>query len=207
VKHNPTEAEISEYFWSLVDKNGPLPAPATGVRSKCWLWLGSVTDEGYGRFKAGGKTYMATRFAWREKGKPDPGALTVSTRCENRLCVRHLRTRTRSAIMASVTRRWASGEDSWLARTTAKTALQLRKLYAKGNVTQSALADRFGLSLSNVKSILGRRSWKHLARMRVCHAAPSERRFWLHQKNHECAPSGQALPGRRSRRATRYLEQ
>jgi DNA-binding MarR family transcriptional regulator len=64
--------------------------------------------------------------------------------------------------MASVPRRWASGEDSHLARTTAKTVLQLRKLYAKGNVTQSALADRFGLSLSNVKSILGRRSWKHI---------------------------------------------
>jgi hypothetical protein len=29
-------------------------------------------------------------------GKPDPGALTVSTRCENRLCVRRLHTRTRS---------------------------------------------------------------------------------------------------------------
>jgi len=30
-KHNPTEADIREYFWSLVDKNGPLPDPATGV--------------------------------------------------------------------------------------------------------------------------------------------------------------------------------
>jgi hypothetical protein len=52
VKHNPTNADIREYFWSLVDKNGPLPDRATGVKSKCWLWLGSVTDQGYGRFKA-----------------------------------------------------------------------------------------------------------------------------------------------------------
>jgi hypothetical protein len=55
VKHKPTDADIRQYFWSLVDKNGPLPDPATGVKSKCWLWLGSVTDQGYGRFKAGGK--------------------------------------------------------------------------------------------------------------------------------------------------------
>lgn len=64
--------------------------------------------------------------------------------------------------MASVGRRWASGEDSCLARTTAKTVLQLRKVYAKGDLTQAMLAERFGLSLSNVKSILARRSWKHV---------------------------------------------
>jgi hypothetical protein len=84
VRHNPTEADIRKYFWSLVDKNGPVPDPATGVKSKCWLWLGSVTDQGYGRFKAGGEMYMARRFAWLEMGKPDPGALTVSTRCSNK---------------------------------------------------------------------------------------------------------------------------
>jgi hypothetical protein len=105
---------------------------------------------------------MARRYAWEETGKPDPGALTVSTRCRNKLCVRHLHLKSRAEIMASVPRRWASGEDSWLARTTAKTVLQLRKLYAKGDLTQPMLAERFGLSLSNVKSILGRRSWKHI---------------------------------------------
>jgi hypothetical protein len=142
VKHSRTETGIREYFWSLVDKNGPLPDPATGVRSKCWLWLGSVTDQGFGRFRAGNKTYMATRFAWQEMGKPDPGILTVSTRCGNRLCVRHLRSRTRAAIMVSVSRAkgWPSGEQSHLARTTTKTVLQLRKLYAKGNLTQAMLA-------------------------------------------------------------------
>jgi hypothetical protein len=102
---------------------------------------------------------MARRFAWQEMGKPDPGALTVSTRCSNKLCVRHLRTRTRPAIIASVPRAkgWLSGEQSHFARTEAKTVLQLR-LYAKGDLTQPMLAERFGLSPSNVKSILGRRS-------------------------------------------------
>src|ERR1700689_5489924 len=46
VRHNPIEADIREYFWLLVDKNGPLPDPATGLKSKCRLWLGSVTDQG-----------------------------------------------------------------------------------------------------------------------------------------------------------------
>jgi len=78
------------------------------------------------------------------------------------ICVRHLYIRTRAEIMASVPCRWASGEQSHLARTSAKTVLQLRKLYAKGNVTQPMLAERSGLSLANVKSILGRRSWKDI---------------------------------------------
>jgi hypothetical protein len=160
VIHNPIEADIREYFWLLVDKNGPLPDPATGVKSKCWLWLGSVTDQGYGRFKVGGETYQVSRYAWREKGKPDPGELTVSTRCQNKLCVRHLHLKSRAQIMASVTRRWASGEDSHLARTTAERVLQLRKVYAKGDLTQAMLAEMFGLSRSNVKTILRRRTWK-----------------------------------------------
>jgi DNA-binding MarR family transcriptional regulator len=105
---------------------------------------------------------MISRYAWREKGRRDPGALTISTRCSNKLCVRHLYTRTRAEIMASVPRRRASGEDSYLARATSKQVLLMRKLYAKGNVTQTALAERFGISTSNVKKILTRRSWKHI---------------------------------------------
>jgi hypothetical protein len=85
-----------------VDKNGPLPDPATGVKSKCWLWLGSVSDQGYGRFRAGRKTYMISRYAWQEKGKSDPDELTISDRCTTKLCVRHLYTRTRAEIIASV---------------------------------------------------------------------------------------------------------
>jgi hypothetical protein len=162
LKHNPTEEDIRQYFWSLVDKSGALPDPATGVKSKCWLWLGSVTDQGYGRFKAGGKTYLISRYAWREKGKPDPGALTVSTRCRNKLCVRHLHLKSRAEIMASVSRRLAAGEDSYLARVTSRQVLLIRKLYAKGCVTQKALAERFGISTSTVKNILARRSWKHI---------------------------------------------
>jgi DNA-binding MarR family transcriptional regulator len=64
--------------------------------------------------------------------------------------------------MASVTHRWASGEDSHLARVTSKQVLLMRKLYAKGNVTQRALAERFGISTSTVKNILARRFWKHI---------------------------------------------
>jgi DNA-binding MarR family transcriptional regulator len=64
--------------------------------------------------------------------------------------------------MASVSRRWASREDSHLARATSRQVLLMRKLYAKGNVTQTTLAERLGISTSAVKKILARRSWKHI---------------------------------------------
>jgi hypothetical protein len=159
VKHNPTEADVREYFWSLVVKDGPLPDPSTGVRSKCWLWLGPLTDEGYGRFRAGRKNSMARRFAWREKGGRDPGKRTVSARCANKLCVRHLYLRTRAEICASV---HAPGEDSHLARLTSKQVLLMRKLYTQGNFTQAQLGKRFSISKGHVKNILARRFWKHI---------------------------------------------
>jgi hypothetical protein len=162
MKRNPTEADIQAYFWSQVDSNGPLPDSATGVRTKCWLWLGSVTGEGYGRFKANGKTYQASRYAWSVKGKPGPDSFNVSTHCGNRLCVRHLYTRTRAEIIASVPRVQRSGEDSHLARLAVRQVILMRELYGKGNVTQAVLAKRFGISTRHVKDILARRSWEHI---------------------------------------------
>jgi hypothetical protein len=50
--------------------------------------------------------------------------------------------RTRAEIMASV-----------------KQVLQMRKLYAKGDVTQTALAERFDIKREEDP---GRRSWKHI---------------------------------------------
>jgi hypothetical protein len=162
VNRNPTADDISDYFWSRVDKDGPLPDRASGVKSRCWLWLGSVTDQGYGRFKIGGKTYQVSRFGWKCKGKSDRGGLTVSTHCGNKLCVRHQYTRSRAEIVASVPHLQRFGEDSHLARLTSKQVILMRKLYAKGDVTQAELSKRFGLSTGHVKNILGRRSWKHV---------------------------------------------
>jgi hypothetical protein len=47
---------------------------------------------------------MARRFAWRERGRRDSGELTVSTRCRNKLCVRHPHLKSRAEIMAGIIR-------------------------------------------------------------------------------------------------------
>jgi hypothetical protein len=35
MKRLTTAAELIDYFWRLVDKNGPLPGKSTGVKSRC----------------------------------------------------------------------------------------------------------------------------------------------------------------------------
>jgi hypothetical protein len=162
VRHNPTVAGIRKRFWSLVNKDGPLADPSTGVKSRFWLWRGSTNDQSYGRFWVGDKRYQVSRFAWMCKGKPDPGKLTVSTRCLHKLCVRHQYLRSRAEIVASLAPLQRAGEDSHLARLTSKQVILMRKLYGKGGITQAKLAVRFGLSTGQVTKFLARRSWKHL---------------------------------------------
>jgi hypothetical protein len=67
MKRLTTDTGLTDYFWSLVDKNGPLPGNSTGVKSRCWLWIGSIRQDGYGRFKFEGRKYSSTRFAWKLK--------------------------------------------------------------------------------------------------------------------------------------------
>jgi hypothetical protein len=67
MKRLTTDAGPIEYFWSLADKNGPLPEKSTGIKSRCWLWIGSIRQDGYGRFKFEGHIYSPTRLAWKLK--------------------------------------------------------------------------------------------------------------------------------------------
>ncbi len=158
-----TDPQLINYFWSLVDKNGPLPEKSTGVKSRCWLWLGSVTDNGYGRFNYEGDRHSVTRFAWKLKTGRDPGPLTVSTRCQNKTCVRHLLSRTRSDLgKATVGHLKHQGEDHPNAKLTAKQVLRIRKLYATGKFQQKNLAERFDVSRSSLRKIVRKESWRHL---------------------------------------------
>jgi hypothetical protein len=64
MKRLTTDTGLIDYFWSLVDKHGPSPEKSTGVKSRCWLWMGSIRQDGYGRFKFERCIYSPTRSAW-----------------------------------------------------------------------------------------------------------------------------------------------
>ena len=66
-----------ERFWSRVDRSG-----------SCWVWLGGKQSNGYGKFDANGKQWLAHRFAWVESHGSIPVGLTIDHLCRNRMCVR-----------------------------------------------------------------------------------------------------------------------
>lgn len=83
----------SERFWAKVDRDGPMPDPATGLTTCCYLWLGA-TSHGYGVVKWDGRQIGAHRTAWLLDGKQLPNRpLTLDHLCRNKACVRvsHLR--------------------------------------------------------------------------------------------------------------------
>jgi hypothetical protein len=73
--------------------------------------------------------------------------------------------------MASVSRRWASGEASHLARVSSKQVLLIRKFYTNGNVTQSALDERFanvGRIATTISTLKGRHTSRFRPRPLTC---------------------------------------
>lgn len=56
---------------------------------ECWLWQGSLYDNGYGRFCPGGrsKNMRAHRFSYEHFNGPIPDGLQIDHTCEERACV------------------------------------------------------------------------------------------------------------------------
>lgn len=73
----------------------------------CWLWLGSLTDKGYGRFYMGGKRYLAHRYSYEHFVGPIPEGLEPDHLCRVPACVNpaHLEPVTRSE---NTRRGWAA---------------------------------------------------------------------------------------------------
>lgn len=70
---------IAERFWAKVDKNDP---------SGCWLWTGSRSKQGYGRFGVlSNRPDKASRVSWRLHFGQIPNGLFVCHRCDNPPCV------------------------------------------------------------------------------------------------------------------------
>lgn len=74
--NRPNRRSLEDRFWSRVLRT-----------DECWLWLGHLSDGGYGRMSVGSKSRNAHRVAWLIH-HGDPGALDVLHRCDNRQCVR-----------------------------------------------------------------------------------------------------------------------
>ena len=54
------------------------------------------------------------------------------------------------------------GEGNNLSKLTEDAVLKIREEYAKGNISQRELGERYGVKTNNISAIITRTTWKHI---------------------------------------------
>lgn len=144
-----TELERFERFY--------IPEPNTG----CWLWLGQISTEGYGRFCASHQDRVyAHHYSYRTFVGPLVKGLEVCHECDVKSCVNpeHLILGTRQKNARDAVNRglYHAGTRHRLARLTPDQIVEIRN--APG--IQREIAERFGISQAMVSLIKLRKNWR-----------------------------------------------
>jgi hypothetical protein len=163
-RRGPKPGDVAARFWLKVDKDGPVPAHDPSLGS-CWLWTSAVDARGYGAFFMPGKPRMAPkakahRVSFELAHGPIPEGLDVLHHCDVRHCVnpKHLylgtdRENMRDAVERG-RRRSRAGEDNPNAKLSDAEVSAIRRIYASGQVTQTALAEQFGVSQKHISALV-----------------------------------------------------
>lgn len=156
--------EFLKRFWSRIHKS-----------DGCWEWIGGRDRRGYGYIGLDAsfgksRTIKTHRAAWTIHYGLIPEGLCVLHHCDNPPCVRpdHLFVGTNlDNIINKMEKGRAAlpmnrGEGHGLAKLNAEQVLQIRELYATGKFSYREVGERFGVFLTNIRSIVKRDSWKHI---------------------------------------------
>lgn len=77
-----------ERFWERVVVGSVSTDPLASVTTPCWLWIGSVPHDGYGRFYIDGTTVMAHRLAYEAEFGSIPDGRELDHLCRVKNCIR-----------------------------------------------------------------------------------------------------------------------
>lgn len=145
-----------DQFWARVDQS----AGDDG----CWPWTGCAT-RGYGILNYRGRKERAHRIAWTLANSPIPPDMIVCHKCDNPPCCNpghlFLGTHADNAIDMSEKERGnlKRGIRNPNARLTPGAVIEMRRLYAAGSTTCSALARAYGVDRKTVSAVLRGRTW------------------------------------------------
>jgi hypothetical protein len=135
-------------FWAKVDQGGP---------DDCWLWTSTKNAKGYGTIGLERNLSMyAHRFSYVIAYGDIPDAQFVCHRCDNPSCVnpRHLWLGSSAENTADMMKKGRHGStDQNRLKVTSEQVAQLRQMHLDG-VPQPELAEKFGLSLGYVSSVV-----------------------------------------------------
>jgi hypothetical protein len=156
--------EIVRRFWGKVDVRSP---------DECWNWTAGRSSSGYGRFGIKGALVFAHRLAFTLvygtilQGEGYLGTV-IRHSCDNRVCCNpfHLHHGSQRDNMQDAVIRgrivYQRGESHGHAKLTEAQVLEVRKAYSVGGVTQSTLAQKYGINQPAIQMIVTRKRWKHI---------------------------------------------
>lgn len=159
ISHEITPEVISSVavrFWAKVDRRGS---------DECWPWLGARDRRGYGRIKAFGRNWVASRIVLALKGSIPSSEEIVCHHCDNPPCCNPehlfigtalLNAQDRAAKGREPDRR---GEGNGRAKLTAD---QVREIRANP-LGHKRLAEMVGVSPTTIRDVRSRRKWSHVA--------------------------------------------
>jgi hypothetical protein len=167
-RRNWEKSRIVERFLSFVEKQ----------TSGCWLWKGGKDKDGYGFFWFNGKNRRAPAMAlFLLCGVRLPKRVFALHSCDTPSCVNpdHLFQGNQKANIQDAMRKGRRlrvippllrGEKNNHAKLTEAQVSEMRRIYAEGRTTKRELAQKYEVSLSNVKYIIAGRTWAWLGARR-----------------------------------------
>jgi predicted XRE-type DNA-binding protein len=136
--------------------------------NECWPWMGSLTDKGYGRLTNNRRISLAHRLVFESVKGKIPSDIFVCHKCDNPRCCspRHLflgtaadnnsdrHTKGRNARQ--------KGENNGMAKITEDEVFEIRRLAKTAKLSQTIIAERYGLTQSMVSRIKRGIAWRHI---------------------------------------------
>jgi hypothetical protein len=146
-------AEFSKWFWSNTDRS-----------DRCWTWLGSRRQDGYGIVRVDGANTGAHRVAWELHHHRRLTAPMALHSCDNPPCVRPDHLRQGSAMQnvwdAIERRRHCYGGARADARLTNEQAVEAYLKFWKGRQYIKQIAEEYGVNPGVISGIVWRQSYR-----------------------------------------------
>jgi len=139
------------------------------TESGCWVWIGSLTNGGYGRIRegsTGSKTILAHRASWQLHNGEIPKDLLVLHKCDVRCCVNpaHLFIGTYSDNAKDRENKNRGADQRGMnnpgSKLTDQLVVRIRLMRAKG-LTFSCISSKMKIPNSTIFNVC-KNTWKHI---------------------------------------------
>lgn len=136
--------------------------------TSCLNWTRATNKWGYGIVGVNGRSQLAHRVAWALKHGPIPDGMLVCHTCDNRKCCNpdHLWLGTNSENVADMKAkkraRAPRGETHKRSKLSDEAVREIRRTYLRKQVSQQALADKYGVSQVLVGMVVRGKIWTHV---------------------------------------------